>query len=131
MIYLIDTQIFLWLVSDEDKIPTKTKEKVLNLENEIVISIASFWEIFIKVKTGKLDFDATQEEVEIILKTFSIRLLSIELRHTFLIKSLPYFHKDPFDRIIVAQSIAEGIDVISSDAIFDEYFKAESTKRIF
>lgn len=131
MKYLIDTQIFIWFVESSNKLSRKAKNILEDTNNEIFISIASLWEISIKMAIGKLQVKGTFESIKDDLRANSIEILPITFTHTVENNQLPFHHRDPFDRIIVSQAIVENVDFISSDDIFDEYFKGRSVKRIF
>ena len=120
--FLVDTQIILWLANEPGKVSDKCYEVILNNRNELLLSYASVWELSIKLNINKLRLDLPlndfilkeTEKHELILSPVS--LLSI-----YYCQSLPLIHRDPFDRIIAAQSILEEIPLISSDKIFDDY----------
>ena len=131
MKYLIDTQIFLWFISGSPELSGTAKEILEDRENEIFISIASLWEISIKTSLGKLAINGSYETVIDDVIENEIEILSINFIHTVEQNKLPFYHKDPFDRIIVAQSIVEEMILLSSDKIFDEYLNNRSLRRIF
>lgn len=131
MKYLIDTQIFLWFISGSSELSGTAKEVLENRENEIFISIASLWEISIKTALGKLAINGLYETVIDDVIENEIEILPINFIHTVEQNKLPFHHKDPFGRIIVAQSIVEEMNLLSSDKIFDEYLKNRSLRRIF
>ena len=90
--------------------------------NEVFVSPATFWELVIKVRTKKLDLLSPYDEFirnGIVGNDFMV--LPIEAKHTSLLTDMPFHHKDPFDRILVAQALVEGLSIISIDAIFDQY----------
>ena len=119
---LLDTHTFIWWDSTPDKIPAATFRQLENMENEVYVSIASLWEIQIKTQLGKLTLEADlatlvqQQQTE-----NGIRLLPISLPHILDLNQLPYHHKDPFDRIIVAQSRTELATVVTCDKAFKKY----------
>ena len=109
-----------------------TAQEILeNRENEIFISIASLWEISIKTSLGKLAINGSYETVIDDVIENEIEILPINFIHTVKQNKLPFHHKDPFDRIIIAQSIVEEMNLLSSDKIFDEYLENRSLRRIF
>ncbi len=128
---LIDTHTFIWFVSDLTKIGTKSVEIIENPDCFIQISIASIWEISIKTSRGKLSVAGGFPYVETDLINNSIKILPVTFDHTLANNRLPFHHKDPFDRMIAAQAIVEGIDLISVDNIFDSYFAGTEVKRIW
>lgn len=119
---LLDTHTFLWFVNDDPRLSDRFKDLIENENNVSYLSIASLWEMSIKYNLGKLTLAPSYEgfvEKEII--TSSIKLLSIELEHLKINATLPFHHRDPFDRIIIAQSMAENIPVITIDSVFNKY----------
>ncbi len=131
MKYLIDTQIFLWFISGSPELSKKAKKILENGDNEIFISIASLWEISIKTSLGKLVINGPYSSVIDDVIENEIEILPINFVHTVEQNKLPFHHKDPFDRLIVAQALVEEINLVSSDKIFDEYIKNVLIKRIF
>jgi len=125
--YLIDTQILIWFYSEAKKIPLPIVNIIQNPENNLAVSVASFWEIAIKSSLGKLKlpFDLPQMVEETLSN--NIDILGIEVAHIFEVSNLPFHHSDPFDRIIISQAISENISIISSDKEFDNY----NVKRIW
>ena len=121
MKYLLDTHTFLWFVNDSDEIP----EQLFNLlesDVDLFLSIASLWEIAIKVNIGKLTLPKLYANfVSEQIKLNDIEILPISLEHLNVISTLPLYHKDPFDRLIIAQSLVENLTVISKDSAFDAY----------
>jgi PIN domain nuclease of toxin-antitoxin system len=119
---LLDTHVLLWWDSEPSKIPPSTLQILENPENSLWISIVSLWEIQIKTQLGKLklnlplqDLVAQQQQIN------GLQLLPIDLRHILALEALPYHHKDPFDRLLIAQSIAENLVCVSADSVFQQY----------
>jgi PIN domain nuclease of toxin-antitoxin system len=125
MKYLIDTHTFLWYGGNDKKLSQKSKELIENPQNQIFISIASLWEIAIKNSIGKLDISIPYKEIITEIDKSDFVILPITFADTIVVNQLPWKHKDPFDRIIIAQSIANQIPIISCDIIFDEYDKIQ------
>lgn len=118
----LDTHAFLWFTTGEPRLSDAARELISNPLNEILLSVASLWEIAIKASAGKLvlqpSFDAA------ILGQMAhndIRLLGIEVSHVRQVMTLPWHHRDPFDRLLIAQAEVEGIPLISVDGVFDSY----------
>jgi len=128
---LIDTHTFLWFVSDLKKIGAAALEVLENQDCIAQISIASIWEISIKTALGKLSINGGFASVEKDLVKNSIQILNISFEHTLINNHLPFHHRDPFDRMIAAQAIAEVIDLVSIDDSFDPYFADTEVKRIW
>ena len=131
MRYLIDTQVFLWFITGSPELSKKAREILENGDNEIFISIASLWEISIKTSLGKLTINGPYSTVIDDVIENEIEILPINFVHTVEQSKLPFHHKDPFDRLIIAQALVEEMNLVSSDRIFDEYMANFLVKRIF
>jgi PIN domain nuclease of toxin-antitoxin system len=119
---LLDTHAFIWYVTDNPRLSANVKLLIEDENNEKLVSIASIWEMAIKHSIGRLNFSRPfMEFVRQQLSVSNIGLLEINLNHIEVVASLPLHHRDPFDRLIIAQSMAEQIPVLSVDAIFDAY----------
>ena len=119
---LLDTHTFLWFVNDNPKLSDHLKDLIEDTSNVIYLSVASLWEMSIKFNLGKLTLDPNYEEfVEREVTTSTIQLLNIELEHLRINATLPFHHRDPFDRLIIAQSMAEDIPIVTVDSAFDKY----------
>lgn len=117
---LIDTNVFLWGIQHEEKLSQRAK--TLLPASEVWISVASLWEIITKVQIGKLTLptpvgDYLAEK----LKTNGVMVLQITFDHVKRLEGLPLHHRDPFDRILIAQSLEEKLPVVSSDPLFARY----------
>ncbi len=121
MAFILDTQIIIWLETEHEKISAKALEAVKN-EELVYISMASVWEMAIKVKVEKLKLkNDIQYHIAELQNAYQFKLLNFQLSHIYYLQNLPLIHRDPFDRILASQSIVEKIPLISSDKIFDEY----------
>ncbi|MBE9184018.1 type II toxin-antitoxin system VapC family toxin [Microcoleus sp. LEGE 07076] len=119
---LLDTHTFIWYVTDNPRLSANVKLLIEDENNEKLVSIASIWEMAIKHSIGRLNFSLPfMEFVRQQLSVSNIGLLEININHIEVVASLPLHHRDPFDRLIIAQSMAEQIPVLSVDAIFDAY----------
>lgn len=119
---LLDTQAFLWFILDDRRLSNKAKSLISDPQNTVEISLASYWEIAIKISLGKYSLPEPYGdfmERELAANNFSI--LPIEPRHTALLTDLPFHHRDPFDRLLVAQAKAEQIPLVSADPALDAY----------
>src|ERR1044071_5266094 len=122
MIYLLDTHTFLWFINGDDALNTTGRALIENLESIVYLSIASLWEIAIKVSLGKLEVPLPFTEfITAQLYENNITLLAIKPQHIGLVVTLPFHHRDPFDRLIIAQSLSENLPIIGKDEIFDAY----------
>jgi len=119
---LLDTHIFLWFVNDDPRLSNSLKN-LIESENDLsFLSVASLWEMSIKYNLGKLTLAPSYEEfIEREVLQSSIILLNIRLEHLKINASLPFHHRDPFDRIIIAQSLAESIPIVTVDSAFSQY----------
>jgi PIN domain nuclease of toxin-antitoxin system len=122
---LLDTHTFLWFVSDDPKLSSRARTLIEDPTNERLLSAASHWEMAIKVSLGKLTL---AEPFDVFLpREMSgnlIDLMPIDLRHSMQVASLPFppnNHRDPVDRLIVAQGIVDGLPIVSADAKCDAY----------
>jgi PIN domain nuclease of toxin-antitoxin system len=119
---LLDTHTFMWWDSEPDHIPKNTLILLQNPQNELLISLVSLWEMQIKIQLGKLTL---RTDLEIILKTQKdkndISIMSIKLPHIIELRNLPLHHKDPFDRLLIAQCRSENATLISRDSVFQAY----------
>lgn len=131
MKYLIDTHVFIWFVENSPNLTKSMKDLIEDENSDILISIASLWEISIKTSIGKLPMTRRFEELIDVVNEDLIEILPINFAHTVENNSLPFHHRDPFDRIIIAQAIVENIDFISADAVFDDYLKGKSIARVW
>jgi PIN domain nuclease of toxin-antitoxin system len=119
---LLDTHTFIWYVTDNPRLSANVKLLIEDENNEKLVSMASIWEMAIKHSIGRLNFSLPfMEFIGQQLNVSNIGLLEINLNHIEVVASLPLHHRDPFDRLIIAQSMAEQIPVLSVDAIFDAY----------
>ena len=115
---IIDTHIFLWLMYDQNRVDPKHREILENTQNELYLSSLSIAEIMIKKSIGKLDaiFD-----LDYVLDVFGMKILDFDAKSALLLESLPMYHKDPFDRMIIAQALSNNFKLISVDENFKKY----------
>lgn len=122
MRFLLDTHAFLWFINDDPSLTPLAKALIAEPSNEILLSVASAWEIAIKAGLGKLTLPSPLLEfLRTELTTNSIQLLPISLEHATCVSNLPSHHRDPFDRLIICQAMVESLPIISADAAFDGY----------
>jgi PIN domain nuclease of toxin-antitoxin system len=118
---LLDTQVFIWLGQSPEKISDEAANHIYS-ETELFLSVASIWEMAIKVKTGKLRFDLPLNEfVTLNASKHSVSILPISLDSIFKTLDLDLIHRDPFDRIIISQAMVQNLPIVSSDNVFDFY----------
>ena len=119
---LLDTHSFLWFVTADPKLSATAERLIAAGGNEILLSVASVWEIAIKVSIGRLPLSEPVDTfIPKQLQTNRIGLLPIEPRHTFEVTRLVLHHRDPFDRLLIAQAVVEGLPIVSADSAFDSY----------
>jgi PIN domain nuclease of toxin-antitoxin system len=119
---LLDTHTFLWFIGGSSKLSGDARSLIEESGNERLLSVASLWEMAIKVSVGRLKLDLSFAElVDREVRGNAMKLLTIRPEHMDKLARLPFHHRDPFDRLIVAQSMSEGIPIISRDKAFESY----------
>ena len=119
---LLDTQIFLWFIAGDSRLDGSSRELIENPEHERYLSIGSIWEITIKSSLGRLNVPLPVSTlVRDHVWANAIELLAITPEHLDTLHTLPYHHKDPFDRIILAQALSEGMALLARDNAFGDY----------
>lgn len=121
MRYLLDTHTLIWYLEDDARLSISAKLAIENDQNEILATIASFWEMAIKVNLGKLTLKIPLDEMFERLDDMDLRVINIQASHIRIVQTLPHHHRDPFDRMIIAQADAEKCAIISIDNAFDAY----------
>ena len=118
---LLDTNAFLYFIDNDTEL-SKTAKALLESEVELLISTASLWEIAIKFSIGKLVLpDSFENFIPTQIRQNDIEILPVNLSHLKKVSVMPFHHKDPFDRLIIAQSIIENLPVVTADSAFDTY----------
>lgn len=124
MKYLIDTNILIWFLNGNEQLNDEYKSIIKNLENDIYISMASVWEIAIKDSLKKIDLKYDFDKIfSDIIDDNSISVMNLNIEHIKVLRTLPFHHRDPFDRIIVSQSKAEEIKLLFTDKHIGKYFE--------
>jgi PIN domain nuclease of toxin-antitoxin system len=119
---LVDTHTFIWALLHDRRLTTKAKQVLRSDEHELLFSLVSLWEIAIKIKTGKLNtIGSSVSYIRDEMEDFSMQLLPIHYEHILQLEMLPPHHSDPFDRLLIAQAIAESIPILTHDEIFSHY----------
>ncbi len=121
MAFLLDTHAFLWFVSGDKQLPETVKTKILDINEPCFLSVASLWEITIKKQIGKLKLNISLEELFEYADRNQIEIIQITYDHLITLAKLPGHHNDPFDRLIVAQTISEKLILISRDKGLKKY----------
>ncbi len=119
---LLDTHTFLWFIAGDSSLSQTARSAIEDVDNNRYLSAASLWEIAIKISIGKFVLD---EPFAVLipdqLAKNRIELLNISVAHTAMVTSMPFHHRDPFDRLIAAQAKIEQLTLVSVDAAFDAY----------
>lgn len=115
---LLDTHILLWWLDDHASLPVNAREAIADTDNLIILSAAVIWEIRIKQGIGKLKIEPNFYNV---IKEQGFEMLAITSDHANAVGDLPKHHRDPFDRILIAQAMLGGFTVVTHDAIFNKY----------
>jgi PIN domain nuclease of toxin-antitoxin system len=119
---LLDTHAFLWWVLEPEKLPSRLFAALSDPETRIVLSVASSWEAQIKMGLGKLVLDLPlQSIIEHEVQTNLWEILPVHLRHTWALSKLPPLHRDPFDRLLIAQAMEEGLTLATRDSLIIQY----------
>jgi len=119
--FLLDTQIILWAASEPEKLTAKMQSLITDADNQLFFSPANLWEISIKKNLGRQDFQVNARQLWRQLLLNGYQELPISSEHTIAIDSLPNLHKDPFDRILIAQAKVEKFHLLSADKIVIQY----------
>lgn len=118
---LLDTHLLLWAAGAPEQLPLAAKELLEEPQNELLFSSASLWEIVIKNNLGRTDFQVDVRVLRRGLLDNGYEELRISSDHAIYIEALQMLHKDPFDRILIAQSAVEGILLLTSDTLVSQY----------
>ncbi len=122
MQFLLDTHVLIWLLEGNKNLSNVAKATIEDENNSLYLSVASLWEITIKLSLGKLDLQISIEDmVESFLIPSGIEILPIEIGHLSILRELPLHHRDPFDRLIISQAKADELTLISTDGVFTQY----------
>ena len=118
---LLDTHTFIFWDSQPSKLSQRVLELLTNKDNLRLLSVVSLWEIQIKQQLGKLTLNKTLEDIILIQQNNYIEILPITVAHILALDGLPLYHKDPFDRLLIAQANRENAVLISCDSVFANY----------
>ena len=121
MTILVDTHILLWMWTGDKRLGQQTRDLLSAQATPSKVSLASFWELAIKRSVGKLDLDVAIEDLLASLSEFRLELLPIAMEHVVAVRDLPLHHRDPFDRMRIAQAQAEGMHILTADPNFAAY----------
>jgi PIN domain nuclease of toxin-antitoxin system len=118
---LLDTHILIWYLEGNQTLSRPQRELIVRPETEVFVSIASLWEIAIKTSIGKLKLTRSLTDILQQLSAQSIEILSIAPGHVLQVASLPFHHRDPFDRMLIAQAKVEFLHIVTVDPEFSSY----------
>jgi PIN domain nuclease of toxin-antitoxin system len=118
---LLDTHAFIWWDSDPSRLSTMARDALCDPANTILLSVTSVWEMVIKAQLSKLSLRLPLSDIIAQQQTNGLKLLNITVEHVLAVESLPATHKDPFDRLLVAQANTEGASLVTADRIFVQY----------
>ena len=120
--YLLDTHVALWIVSSTESLSERVRDLYLDDKNHFFLSIVSIWEMSIKIGLKKLELPISLKKfVQTYITANRIELLPVSASHCYMVSDLPYFHRDPFDRLIISQAMIEKITLVSRDSAFRKY----------
>lgn len=118
MILLLDTHVVLWWLEDPSLVSEAARDAISDPVNDVLVSAVSAWEMAIKAGVGKLDVPPNFESA---VSQCGLKMLSINCQHALMTQSLPLLHRDPFDRLLVAQAMVEGATLVTRDAMIRQY----------
>jgi PIN domain nuclease of toxin-antitoxin system len=121
MKYLLDTHALIWFLEGDERLSSKAKNIVCNDDAVIYVSIVSLWEMAIKISLGKLELSQSLEQIIAKLPQQSMTVLSVQPIHVVTLLSLPFEHRDPFDRLLIAQALRENMILMSNEVLFLRY----------
>ncbi len=119
---LLDTHAFLWWITDSEKLSARARRVIAAADNEVFFSAASGWEIAIKARLGRVVLPEDPERfIPAQLDANGFQILPVHLRHALRVSALPDLHRDPFDRLLIAQAALEGLTILSGDKQLSGY----------
>ncbi|MBI3142001.1 MAG: type II toxin-antitoxin system VapC family toxin [Bacteroidetes bacterium] len=121
MNYILDTHTIIWFLNGDDKLSIKSKEIIENQDNYKFVSIASVWEIAIKISLDKFKFDKGLKKFLDLIDDNGFDLIPISFDHALAVSTLKFIHRDPFDRLIVSQAMVDNLTIITKDEHIVQY----------
>lgn len=119
---LLDTHVVLWAATEPDRLTEEAHEALADGNNEALVSVVTTWEIAIKQSLGKLDLPAPAERwLPVVLRRTGFDAAELDLESALRVRALPWHHRDPFDRLLVAQAFEQGLTLVSHDEAFEHY----------
>jgi PIN domain nuclease of toxin-antitoxin system len=121
MNYLLDTHAIIWFLNGDEKLSVKSKEIIENQDNLKFVSIASIWEIAIKISLNKFKFNKGFKKFLELIDANGFEILPISFDHALTVSTLNFIHRDPFDRLIVSQALSDNLTIITTDGFIVKY----------
>lgn len=121
MKYLLDTHTLIWFLNGDRDLSAKARKAIESTEAINFVSIASLWEIAIKISLGRLSLKTSFEKIKEQISNNNFEMLPISFQDILILSSLPFHHRDPFDRLLISQVINNKFTIISKDPYFDSY----------
>ncbi len=118
---LFDTHSFIWWGSEPERLSSTARQVLDDSDHEFVLSVISVWDILIKQMSGKLSLRIPLPDILSLCDRAGLTILPVELHHVLVLESLPSHHRDPFDRLLIAQAVADELTVLTADKVFSEY----------
>lgn len=119
---LVDTHVLIWIAHDPDRIETGARKAMQDATNELLVSVVSAWEIAVKQSLGKLELPGPAEEwLPEFLRRSGLQAVAPELSAALRVRTLPWHHRDPFDRLLIAHAMEEGYTIVARDRAFRAY----------
>lgn len=118
MRYLLDTHVFLWWLENDKRLKSKTRELIADSNNAILVSVVSAWEIATKLSLGKISLETSLNKL---FEDSDFKIINVELNHVLELHELPLHHRDPFDRMIIAQALIEKCILVTVDKKLHQY----------
>jgi PIN domain nuclease of toxin-antitoxin system len=128
---LLDTHTLIWFYEGAPELSQTAREAIENPDNQPFVSLSAFWEMAIKIGIGRLSISAPLDKFADDIRQNGIQILPIEMSHILQYQSLPLYHRDPFDRILLAQCTVEKMMPISIDEVLDDYLTDMPIQRIW
>lgn len=121
MRFLLDTHTVIWYLEDNPALSKQAKNVLQSPENELFVSNITLWELAIKISIGKLSLSYPLEKCIEELQSQEIELLHFDVLHILKVQTMPFHHKDPFDRMLIAQALVDNLTFVSNEVLFDNY----------
>jgi PIN domain nuclease of toxin-antitoxin system len=121
-VLLLDTHTYLWFIDNDPRLSATAADRIADPETRVLVSVVTAWEIVIKMGIGKLTLGKPLTELwPETLAANDFGVLDVKPKHVFALETLPLHHRDPFDRLLIAQATSEDLEIVSADSIFHAY----------